>query len=168
MNQIEILPEHEPRGDTVMHHVAIEFRTGRCMARIVAAARRLHQRYAATIGAHRPFDPRTQSGVQRRVDVPAARLASALPRIGQISFPGGTLRPASAARLLYDPVNHEHLLPALLHLSWAWPDLPVWLAVGDLSRTTSVLRLSLRSRARLRYPVRYFNGAHSALVALTP
>lgn len=168
MTQIEILPEPEPRPDMVMHHVEVEASAGRRLARVLAGARRLHQRYAASIGAHRAFDPRMQSVVQRRVDVPAASLAGALPRIDQISFPGGTLRPASAARLTYDPVNHEHLLPALLHLSWAWPDLPVWLAVGDFSSTTSVLRLSLRSRARLRYPVRYFNGAHSALVALTP
>jgi hypothetical protein len=163
-----MLPEPDARRGMEMHHVEVELSTGRNLARAVAVARHLHQRYAASIGAHRAFDPRRQSVVQRRVDVPAPRLACALSRIRRIRFSGGSLRPAPAAQLTYDPVNHEHVLPAKMHVSWAWPDLPVWLAVGDFSSTTSVLRLSLRSRSRVRYPARYFNSAHAALLALVP
>jgi hypothetical protein len=37
------------------------------------------------------------------------------------------------------------------------------LTVAEQSATKCVLRLSLRSRRRLRYPKRYFHAAHSAL-----
>jgi hypothetical protein len=63
----------------------------------------------------------------------------------------------------YDAVNREYRRPTRLHLAWSWPELPMWLSVAELSATQCALRLSLRSRHRLRYPARYFHAAHSVL-----
>ena len=68
--------------------------------------------------------------------------------------------------VVYDAVDHEYRYAAKLHVPWSWPELPVWVGVAELSRSTSMLRLSLRSRRRLRYPSRYFHVAHSALGAM--
>ena len=111
---------------------------------------RIRHRYEVTIGAYRAFDPRTQSTVEHRVGHRVDDVVDALQLDGAY----------------YDPFEHEFRVPVHLHLPWSWPDLPMWLSVGEVSPTSSTLRLSLRSRRRLRYPRRYFNAAHSAVSRL--
>lgn len=114
------------------------------------AIERLRRRYETAIGAYRDFHPRLQSTVEHRVAQPVAEV------IDGLRLHGAT----------YDPFEHEYRVPVELHLTWSWPDLPMWLIVGELSETKCALRLSLRSRRRVRYPKRYFNAAHAALCAL--
>ena len=111
---------------------------------------RIRHRYDVTIGAYRGFNPRTQSAVVHRVGYRADEVVDAL-------------RLDDAA---YDPFEHEFRVPVDLHVPWSWPDLPMWLCVGEVSSTACTLRLSLRSRRRLRYPRRYFNTAHTAVSRL--
>lgn len=111
---------------------------------------RLRHKYDVAIGAYRSFDPRRQSTVEHRVGHEANEVIDAL-RLDDA---------------LYDPFEHEFRVPVDLHLPWSWPDLPMWLSVGELSPTMCTLRLSLRSRRRLRYPRRYFNAAHAAVSRL--
>jgi hypothetical protein len=135
--------------------------------RLTAVAQRAQRRYQMTIGVHHGFDPRRRSAVEHRVPLPARDVIDALRRDGD-----GRLSVASPeviadlASTMYDPVAHEYRLPIKLHLAWSWPRLPMWLTVGELSTTRCTLRLSLRSRHRLRYPTRYFHAAHSALSGL--
>lgn len=79
----------------------------------------------------------------------------------------GALGDGAGVRMLspavYDAVDHEYRYAAELHVPWSWPALPVWIGVAEVSSSRSVLRLSLRSRRRLRYPARYFHVAHSVL-----
>ena len=111
---------------------------------------RLRRRYDVAIGAYRDFEPRRQSTVEHRVGRTAEDV------LGQLGFDGA----------IYDRFEHEYRAPVDLHVSWSWPDLPMWLSVGELSSTTCAVRLSLRSRRRLRYPKRYFNAAHAALARI--
>ena len=120
--------------------------------------RTLRRRHARTIGIHRGFDPRRQSVVEHRFPGRAADVAGAVAGVA-----GGPLRDARADAMAYDPVEHEFRLPAEMHVSWSWPDLPVWVAVAELTSSICALRISLRSRHRLRYPARYFDTAHCAL-----
>jgi hypothetical protein len=108
---------------------------------------RLRRKYRVTIGAYADCEPRRQSTVVHRVGRRADDVVDRL----------------CLDRALYDSVEHEYRVPISLHLPWSWPALPMWLAVGELSSTKSTLRLSLRSRRRLRYPKRYFHAAHTAL-----
>jgi hypothetical protein len=114
------------------------------------AIERLRRRYAAAIGVYRDFHPRLHSTVEHRVAQPVGEV------IGVLCLDGST----------YDSFEHEYRLPIDLHLPWSWPALPMWLTVGEVSSTKCALRLSLRSRRRVRYPKRYFNAAHAALTAL--
>jgi hypothetical protein len=111
---------------------------------------RLRRKYEIAIGAHQAFNPRVQSTVEHRVGHRADDVIDALRLDGAF----------------YDAFEHEFRVPIDLHLPWSWPDLPMWLSVGELSPTTCALRLSLRSRRRLRYPRRYFNAAHNAVSRL--
>jgi hypothetical protein len=115
-----------------------------------AFVERLRYKYNIAIGAYRAFDPRRQSTVEHRVGHRADDVIDAL-RLDDA---------------FYDPFEHEFRVPVDLHLPWSWPDLPMWLSVGELSPTMCTLRLSLRSRRRLRYPRRYFNAAHAAVSRL--
>jgi hypothetical protein len=111
---------------------------------------RLRHRYALTIGAYRDFDPRLHPTVEHRVVLRVDEVIDKLCLRGAI----------------YNLLEHEYRVPYELHLPWSWPALPMWLSVAELSSTRSALRLSLRSRRRLRYPRRYFNAAHTALTSL--
>jgi hypothetical protein len=134
--------------------------------RLSAAAQRAQRRYEMTIGVHHGFDPRRRSAVEHRVPLPARDVINALWRDdGRRSATSLTLA-ADPASTIYDPGAHEYRLPAELHVTWSWPRLPMWLTVGELSATSCTLRLSLRSRRRLRYPTRYFHATHSALSRL--
>ena len=113
---------------------------------------RVRFRYNVTIGVYRGFNPRTQSTVERRLERRAHDVIGALCTDGDV--------------FAYDALEHEYRLPVDLHLAWSWPDLPMWLTVGEVSSTKCALRLSLRSRRRVRYPARYFDAAHSALARL--
>ena len=115
-----------------------------------AYVERLRHKYEVAIGAYRSFDPRRHSTVEHRVGHRADDVIDAL-RLDDA---------------FYDSVEHEFRVPVDLHLPWSWPDLPMWLSVGELSPTMCTLRLSLRSRRRLRYPKRYFNAAHAAVSRL--
>lgn len=116
---------------------------------MATVAGRIRRRYETTIGLTRGFSPRMQSRVEHRLDCRAGEVVDAL-----------------GLRFAYDPVEHEYRAPTELHLRWSWPRLPVWLAVAELSSTRSALRLSLRSRRRFRYPMRYFHAAHSTLTGI--
>jgi hypothetical protein len=104
------------------------------------------------------------SRVEHRIDRRADEAIESLCRDDGLTVHAGPLRlTADASRPEYDPFEHEYRLPCRLHLPWSWPDLPMWLAVGEVSSARGSLRLSLRSRKRLRYPVRYFHAAHTVL-----
>lgn len=111
---------------------------------------RFRRRYDVSIGAYRDFHPRLQSVVEHRVGHRADDVIDLL----------------CLDRSIYDSFEHEYRVPIDLRLPWSWPALPMWLAVGEVSSSKSALRLSLRSRRRLRYPKRYFNAAHTALSRL--
>ena len=131
---------------------------GSRLADVVEAAwQRWYRRRAATTGMRRGFDIRRQSMCEHRLDMAAPPVAQALDT-------AATVRVIAPA--VYDAVDHEYRYAATLHVPWSWPALPVWIGVAELSRSTSMLRLSLRSRRRLRYPSRYFHVAHSALGAI--
>jgi hypothetical protein len=133
--------------------------------RLSAAAQRAQRRYEMTIGVHHGFDPRRRSAVEHRVPLPARDVIDALWRDDELPVTSLALA-AHPASTVFDPGAHEYRLPAELHVAWSWPRLPMWLTVGELSATRCTLRLSLRSRRRVRYPTRYFHAAHSALSRL--
>jgi hypothetical protein len=134
--------------------------------RIVATVRRLRSRYEARFGANRGWNPR-RAVVEHRVPANARQILDRLQRQRPLRAGDQHLRLTSDARSpTYDPIDHEYRVRSRLHLAWSWPDLPMRLAVGELSPTMCTLRLSLRSRRRLRYPARYFDAAHRALTAL--
>jgi hypothetical protein len=111
---------------------------------------RFRHKYNATIGAYRDFHPRAHSVVEHRVAHRVDDVINGLRLHGAI----------------YDSFEHEYRMPIDLHLPLSWPALPMWLTVGEVSSTKSAVRLSLRSRRRLRYPKRYFSAAHTVLTAL--
>jgi hypothetical protein len=129
--------------------------------RFATAARRIRERYEVAIGAHRGWDPR-RAVIEHRVPTNAIDL---LDRMSRPPRRARRLRHDSGS-LAYDAVNHEYWFRARLHVPWSWPDLPMRIAIGEQSPTTSTLRLSLRARRRLRYPARYFDAAHQALTDL--
>jgi hypothetical protein len=137
------------------------------IARASAYAAAVHHRYEMTVGVTRGFDPRTQSRVERRVDGLAVEVLDRLCDEDALPFAVGALGLDGDRRaLVYDAFEREYRWPAELHLPWSWPDLPMWLAVGELTSARCALRLRLRSRRRLRYPVRYFSAAHTVLGGL--
>lgn len=135
--------------------------------RLGRKARRARLRYQITVGNHQGFDPRRRSQVEDRLASPAADVVGALRRSPDIWVTAGTVRlRGDATAAVYDPVDHEYRMPAEMQLRWSWPRLPMWLGVGEVSSSRSVLRLSLRSRRRVRYPLRYFDAAHRLLERL--
>ena len=135
--------------------------------RLAAAFIAMRLDYERTIGTHRDFHPRTHSRVEHRIDRRADDAVAYLCDASELRVSVGPLRLiGDASRAQYDAVEHEYRLPCRLHLPWSWPDLPMWLAIGEISSTRGALRLSLRSRRRMRYPVRYFHAAHAVLSRL--
>jgi hypothetical protein len=135
--------------------------------RVVERARQLRHTYLAQIGAHRGFNPRHHA-VHHRLGMGAGDVVVALrasPVERHWTAEGFDLA-ADVTDSAFDSVEHEHRFAARLHLAWSWPDLPVWLAIGELTPSRCTLRLMLRSRHRVRYPARYFHAAHAALTAL--
>ena len=126
---------------------------GRTLDALKAAVRRVAHAYAVTIGVDRGIDPRRQSVVEHRIDGGALDVAR-------------HLAASTGSTPVYDEVEHEFRIPVRMHVAWAWPDLPMWLGVGELTPSRCTLRLSLRSRRRLRYPRRYFHVAHRTLADL--
>lgn len=105
-------------------------------------------RYERAIAGASLSDPRLHSAVERRVSRPLDEV------VGRLF---GTDRPP------FDAIADEYRLRTTLHIPYSWPRLPMWFAVAAFSDTHSLLRLSLRSHKRLRYPARYFSAAHDAL-----
>ena len=135
--------------------------------RLAAVVATVKRDYARTIGTHREFHPRMHSRVEHRIDAPAGDALATLCRDGDVHVCVGPLRlTADSSHPSYDQYEHEYRMPCRLHLPWSWPELPMWLAVGEVSATRGALRLSLRSRKRLRYPARYFHAAHVVLSRL--
>jgi hypothetical protein len=134
--------------------------------RLVTIARRIRARYEARFGMHRGWSPR-RSVVEHRVPGDALLVLDRLRQGGAFRSGDRHVRLSGDARTpTYDAVDHEYRVRSRLHLAWSWPELPMRLAVGELTPTMCTLRLSLRSRRRLRYPARYFDAAHGALTAL--
>jgi hypothetical protein len=135
--------------------------------RVAAVIAMVRQDYARTIGTHRDFHPRTHSRVEHRIDAPAADALATLRLEGDVDVHAGPVcLTVDGTGPSYDRFEHEYRIPCRLHLPWSWPELPMWLAVGEVSATRGALRLSLRSRKRLRYPARYFHAAHAVLSRL--
>ena len=132
---------------------------------MAAKVRWLRHRYAIVFGANRGCVVRRDSRVQCRVGVSAHELVAAVRTMRRVDAAGASLA-IHGRELRYDEIEHLHLVPARLHLPWAWPDLPMWLTVATYAGDLSVLGLLLRSHARIRYPARYFHGAHLALGAV--
>ena len=135
--------------------------------RVAATVTAVKLDYERTIGTHRDFHPRTHSRVEHRIDRRADDALADLCHDPELRVSVGPLRlTGDPTHARYDTVEHEYRMPSRLHLPWSWPDLPMWLAVGEVSSTRGALRLSLRSRRRMRYPVRYFHAAHAVLTRL--
>ena len=137
------------------------------VAKLAGVIATLRYDYARTIGTHRDVRPRTHSHVEHRIDRRADEAMDTLRTTGDVRVSVGPLRlVADVSRAEYDPLEHEYRLPSRLHLPWSWPELPMWLSVGEISTTRGALRLSLRSHKRVRYPMRYFHAAHAVLTRL--
>jgi len=108
---------------------------------VVARARR---RYDATIGSYAGLHPRREPAVEQRLHRSADDVIAAL-------------RQCRFAREVDEGWDVQ------LRLPWSWPGLPMRLTIDESSSRTCALRLSLRSRRRLRYPARYYDAAHTAL-----
>jgi len=135
--------------------------------RVAAAVTAVKLDYERTIGTHRDFHPRAHSRVEHRIDRRADDVLADLRHEPELRVSLGPLRlTGDASHARYDTVEHEYRMPCRLHLPWSWPDLPMWLAVGEVSTTRGALRLSLRTRRRMRYPARYFHAAHAVLTRL--
>ena len=132
----------------------------------LAAAAAVRRRYAGTFGPDRRWQPRRQSDVLRRVDVPVDVAVARLRQGLTVEVRAGLLRTFPSRGAVLDRVNHERRVPAALRVRWSWPELPMWLGVAEFSASTSVLRLCLRRHGRLRYPRRYYHAAHAALDAV--
>jgi hypothetical protein len=156
-------PPHRPApGALLVHPPGSEV-----VRRVAAVLTTVKQDYERTIGTHRDFHPRTHSRVEHRIDRRADDALADLCHDTELQLSVGPLRlTGDASRARYDIVEHEYRMPCRLHLPWSWPDLPMWLAVGEISSTRGALRLSLRSRRRMRYPVRYFHATHAVLTGL--
>ena len=130
-----------------------------------AASVRVH--YERTIAVHRGFPPRLQSRVDHRIECSAQQAWTELCRGDGVRVELGALRLVTdPTRIMYDSFEHEHCVHGRFHLPWSWPSLPVWVRVGEFSATHCRVGLSLRSRKRLRYPLRYFHAAHTVLTEL--
>src|SRR4029077_12302100 len=113
------------------------------------------------------FSPRLHSRVEHRIARRPDDVLAALSRRDQLVVSVGALRlVGDPSRTEYDGFEHEYRMPCRLHLPWSWPELPMWLGIGEVSATKGALRLSLRSRKRVRYPARYFHAAHAVLNGL--
>ena len=164
-----------PRSDDLLPAAAVAGRTPRRSGPTVvlveppfaAQLRRLHEQlvraqrwHGVVFGNHRDTNPRLRSVVEHRVRGPVTDVVRQLCADGGIEL-DGLIADERVAH--YDAVDREYRIRARLRLVWSWPQLPMWLSVGELSSTQSALRLSLRSRKRVRYPARYFHAAHAAL-----
>ena len=123
--------------------------------------------YVRTIGIYRDFRPRRESRVEHRIDRGADETIDVVCLRDELRVEAGPLRlTCDATRAVYDAYVHEYRLPGHLHLPCSWPELPVLLSVRELTTTECALSVSLRSRKRLRYPLRYFHSAHRLLTRL--
>jgi hypothetical protein len=131
--------------------------------RAAKPARRVRDRYRATIAVHRGLSPRAHSCVQHRVGRPAPELLRALLAARPAPDASGPRLQWDSRRLERVDVEHEHRVPGRLVIPWSYPRLPVWIGVREWSDRVCVLDLALRSRRRLRYPARYFAAGHRVL-----
>lgn len=121
-------------------------------------------RYEARIGSYAGLRPRRESSVEHHVDRTVDEVLDALRGYDHLLVGSDRVRlEADVRSLVRVPMSHEHRVPAVLHLAWSWPDLPMWLTISEWSPRWCSLILSLRSRRRLRYPVRYWDATHTAL-----
>jgi hypothetical protein len=132
----------------------------------VELGRRWRHVYLAHIGVHRGCDPR-HNAILHRLPIGARDVVARLRTEPERHWSGdGHDLVADLSSPVFDDVEHEHRFPAHLHLTWSWPDVPLWLSIGELTSSRCTLRLTLRSRHRWRYPARYFHAAHAALSEL--
>ena len=163
----ERLPHRWPTGRSATGSLSIHPPGAEVVHRLSALLTAVKLDYERTIGTHRDFHPRLHSRVEHRIDRRAGDALADLCHDPELRVSVGPLRlTADPTHAQYDTVEHEYRMPCRMHLPWSWPDLPMWLAVGEVSSTRGALRLSLRSRRRMRYPVRYFHAAHAVLTRL--
>jgi hypothetical protein len=161
--------EERPRdafGSFVRHAPSTPWRHP-LIAQAADFAAGMRRNYQITFGISKGFDPRTDSRVEHRIDHRACEVLEGLRHDHALPLALGPLTlSGDPDKVSYDAFEREYRVAARLHLPWSWPELPLWLAVGELSTSKSALRLRLRSRRRLRYPTRYFNAAHAVLGGL--
>ena len=138
---------------------------GACVARpagpVLAPIARARARWMAVAGNGSGLSPRHQCPLGVTATCEVGALLSALGTDSR----RGSLRwdPSSLGFVVREAA---HLARADLVLPWSWPAVPVWLSVSVASTTTCRIEVRLRSRHRLRYPIRYHDACHRSALAL--
>lgn len=146
----------------------LENRVRLVWSRCVKPARIVNDWYRLQIGPHRGFDPRRQPHVHRNVGCDPQAVVELI-ESAPIALGGGghgptlSIEPQFAERPDFECA---HRAAARLHIPWSYPDLPMSLGVIEWSSDRCVLDLTLRSRRRIRYPLRYYHACHRVLADL--
>ena len=131
-------------------------------ARTRRTSRAVHER---SLQVRTDGNPRRASAVRQHVFAPFDAVVDRLGVVpdGVAAQPGVTLGLVS----VFAPLpGGGHQADASLALRGSWPRLPVVVRVEPWWREQSVVTVELRTRRRVRYPRRYFSGAHAAARAV--
>jgi hypothetical protein len=131
-------------------------------ARIRRTSRAVHER---SVQLRTDGSPRRASAVRQHVFAPFDSVIDRLAVVadGAVAPPGVALDLTSA----FAPLpGGGHQADASLALRASWPRLPVVVRVEPWWREQSIVTIELRTRRRLRYPRRYFRGAHASARAV--
>jgi hypothetical protein len=137
-------------------------RVARISARVRRTARAAHERSLQT---RADGNPRRASAVRQHVFMPFDTVVERLPVVdgGVATRSGVTVEFSSGFAPLPGGGRRAE---ASLGLRGSWPRLPVVVRVEPWWREQSIVTVELRTRRRVRYPRRYFRGAHAAAQAV--
>jgi hypothetical protein len=134
----------------------------RAGARIQRTSRAAHER---SLQVRTDGNPRRASAVRQHVFAPFDTVLDRLDAVGDgvVAEPGVSIGLTS----VFAPLpGGGHQANASMALRGSWPRLPVVVRVEPWWREQSVVTVELRTRRRVRYPRRYFRGAHAAARAV--
>ncbi|MEQ8839666.1 MAG: hypothetical protein RIB98_01685 [Acidimicrobiales bacterium] len=140
------------RLDPLRRRSAVLTARGRRMSRAI------HER---SLQRRHDGNPRRGSAVRQHVFASFATIERELGAMEKTFVVGGGLRLDLTSDFRPMP-GGGHQADARLALRGSWPRLPLVVRVEPWWRGQSVVTAELRTRRRLRYPRRYFAGAHAA------